>query len=106
MKSHSAKDITAAFKDYYRQCYPEAEIQLQSSVVLSKIMFGQKWTERLFRHIILNYIPLRLMHKQAQSYYSFRPQVNWLPLVEQRGTGEVVPQDGRNEAALKLASKI
>ncbi|KAF9359792.1 hypothetical protein BGX26_011451 [Mortierella sp. AD094] len=41
MRDQSLKSANTAFESYYRQRYPEAEIQFKNSANLSKIMFGQ-----------------------------------------------------------------
>ncbi|KAF9359793.1 hypothetical protein BGX26_011452 [Mortierella sp. AD094] len=41
MKDQSLKSIKTAFKSYYRQRFPEAEIQLNNSANFSKLLFGQ-----------------------------------------------------------------
>ncbi|KAF9109075.1 hypothetical protein BGX27_008027 [Mortierella sp. AM989] len=50
------KGIETAFQSYYRQRYHRAEISYIQSSNFSKILNGQKWHERLLRHVILNYI--------------------------------------------------
>ncbi|KAG0021543.1 hypothetical protein BGZ80_002177 [Entomortierella chlamydospora] len=46
MKDNSSKSIKSAFDSYYRQRYPEAEMQLKNSAYLSKVMFGQRKKKR------------------------------------------------------------
>ncbi|KAG0005991.1 hypothetical protein BGZ80_002181 [Entomortierella chlamydospora] len=101
MKDYSTESVNAAFASYYRQRFPEADIQFKNSANMAKIMFGQKWSERTLRYVMLNYTPYWLMQKKQNSDYAFRPQLNWLPLVEKRGTGNVLPYEGREEAAAK-----
>ncbi|KAF9100496.1 hypothetical protein BGX27_000368 [Mortierella sp. AM989] len=57
MKDESIESIRTALKSYYNQRYPEAEIQLKTSNNMTKVMFGQKFMERLTRIFLLNYMP-------------------------------------------------
>ncbi|KAF9095707.1 hypothetical protein BGX27_001219 [Mortierella sp. AM989] len=95
----SNEGITAVFENYYKQRYPEAELQFTNSAIMSKIMFGQKRMERFWRNVMLNHMPYWILQKKFDSDLAYRPQINWLPLVENRGTGKVLPQEGREEAA-------
>ncbi|KAI7817018.1 hypothetical protein BC939DRAFT_467147 [Gamsiella multidivaricata] len=97
MKDASPKSFTAAFQEYYRQRYDRADEQLQRSGAMSKTMAGQTWTERLTRNIILNYIPDWIQQKGFAKAFEYRPQIAWLPLVENRGTGKVLPQEGERK---------
>ncbi|KAI1311579.1 hypothetical protein EDD11_003354 [Mortierella claussenii] len=93
MESSSSESITAAFEEYYRQRFDHASQKFQTSKAWSMIMFGQKWTERLLRQVMLNYTPdwvFNYMHAKA---FEHRPQISWLPLVEKRGTLPVLPQE-------------
>ncbi|KAF9104918.1 hypothetical protein BGX27_009877 [Mortierella sp. AM989] len=93
MPDASSKSIEAAFEEYYRQGYRHAEIAYIGSVLSSKVLTGQNWYERLFRHVILNYVPAWMFRKQAMEGHIYRPQVAWLPLIENRGVGPVLPQE-------------
>ncbi|KAF9201534.1 hypothetical protein BGZ49_008229 [Haplosporangium sp. Z 27] len=97
MRDHSAKSVKSAFTSYYRQRYPEAEIMSKGSSFFSKIMFGQKWFDRILRHLFLNYLPDWMLQKEANKNLAYRPQINWLPLAENHGAGDVLPQVGRPE---------
>ncbi|KAF9201537.1 hypothetical protein BGZ49_008232 [Haplosporangium sp. Z 27] len=106
MKDNSNQSVKAAFESYYNQRSPEAEIVYQTGIVMSKIMAGQKWFERALRYVMLNFTPYWIMQKLQVEAMAYRPQINWLPLVEGRGTGKVHPQVGREEAAAKIAHVI
>ncbi|KAG0210018.1 hypothetical protein BGX31_002010, partial [Mortierella sp. GBA43] len=58
------------------------------------------WFQRFTRHIFLNYIPKWMQDQDFIKSMEYRPQVAWLPLIPNRGTGEVLPQEGfrRNNA--------
>ncbi|KAF9200245.1 hypothetical protein BGZ49_009547 [Haplosporangium sp. Z 27] len=101
MKDSSTASVKSAFDSYYSQRFPEADIQFKSSSFFSKVIYGQKWSERALRYLMTNVIPFSLMEKRHEKEMAFRPQINWLPLAEKRGTGKVLPQVGREEAAEK-----
>ncbi|KAF9400185.1 hypothetical protein BGX21_004830 [Mortierella sp. AD011] len=104
MKDVSDESIETAFANYYRQRYFEANAVLKSGVIYSKIMFGHKWIDRLLRKIVFNCLPGWLRMKEVNNGLANRPQINWLPLVENRGSGKVLPQEGREEAEKKARS--
>ncbi|KAF9198875.1 hypothetical protein BGZ49_000190, partial [Haplosporangium sp. Z 27] len=106
MKDDSIKSIKSAFESYYKQCYPEGETQVQNGTNMSKVMLGQKWSQRVVRYMLLHSPPYWLLDKKHEKDMAFRPQINWLPLIEAKGTGKVKPQVGRKEAAGKTASAI
>lgn len=53
----------------------------------------QKWSEKLARSVVLNLTPKKVLRAVLREGASYRPQVAWLPLVENRGKGHVLPQD-------------
>ncbi|KAF9100434.1 hypothetical protein BGX27_000407 [Mortierella sp. AM989] len=73
MKDVSSKSIDMAFKEYYDQRHDGAEEAFKRSIFMSQLLNGQG--------------PIRDSH-------AYRPQVAWLPLVENRGNGPVLPQEG------------
>ncbi|KAF9164506.1 hypothetical protein BGX20_000924 [Mortierella sp. AD010] len=101
MSDMSDHSISIAFASYYRQRHSEAEEMLSQSAQFSKIMHGHKWTERLLRVFTLKYAPDWLMQIVNNNSVANRPQINWLPLVEMHGSGQVLPQEGRSEAEKK-----
>ncbi|KAF9103327.1 hypothetical protein BGX27_010625 [Mortierella sp. AM989] len=99
MPDCSSKSIEAVFKEYYRQRYPHAEHAYEQSVGMSKVLNGQNWHERLLRYVVLNYVPSWLLEKQHDVAMKYRPQIAWLPLIENRGNGPVFPQEFHCENA-------
>ncbi|KAF9109453.1 hypothetical protein BGX27_007599 [Mortierella sp. AM989] len=95
MTDYSSKSIEGAFVEYRRQRYDRANAAYKLSVVSSKIMNGQRVTERLLRKIVLKYIPRWAQKSGMWKAAAYRPQVAWLPLVENRGSGSVLPQEGK-----------
>ncbi|KAF9200242.1 hypothetical protein BGZ49_009544, partial [Haplosporangium sp. Z 27] len=99
MVDTSSASVRWAFDSYYNQRFPDADIVFQNSAQMSKVISTQKWTERAARYIMSNYMPHWLLNKKHEKDMAFRPQINWLPLIESKGTGEVLPQVGRGEAS-------
>ncbi|KAG0226926.1 hypothetical protein BGX31_007147 [Mortierella sp. GBA43] len=97
MTDSSSSSITAAFQEYYRQRSDRAAMQVERSRNWGKIMSGHTWTERLIRHLILNYIPYWIQVQSAIKTFEYRPQIHWLPLAKERGTGRALPQEGRKD---------
>ncbi|KAF9109646.1 hypothetical protein BGX27_007378 [Mortierella sp. AM989] len=100
MQDSSPKGIEAVFKEYYRQRYHRAEFAYNRSVGMSKILTGQTWHERLIRHVVLNYVPACLVKRNVHEEMRYRPQIAWLPLIENRGNGPVLPQEFQQENAI------
>ncbi|KAF9171844.1 hypothetical protein BGX21_006472 [Mortierella sp. AD011] len=92
MKDVSAESIKAAFQSYYDQRFAYSNEQFKSSSAMSRTMFGQTPSARFLRNIILNYLPAWLQRKDFAKTLSYRPQISWLPLAENRGTIRVQPQ--------------
>ncbi|KAF9101959.1 hypothetical protein BGX27_011246 [Mortierella sp. AM989] len=101
MKDKSNRSVKAALDDYYSQRYQEAEIQLKNSASMSLVMYGQKWIQRFLRHLMLNYMPHWMLQRKFDNDLAYRPQINWLPLIENHGSGKVLPQVGREEATVQ-----
>ncbi|KAF9410290.1 hypothetical protein BGZ76_005542 [Entomortierella beljakovae] len=59
---------------------------------MAKLLNGQKFHERLFRKIVLNYIPAWVFDAAFSKTSAYRPQVAWLPLMTNRGTTKILPQ--------------
>ncbi|KAG0004562.1 hypothetical protein BGZ65_000127 [Modicella reniformis] len=91
LESTNPADIKVALESYQEQRYPHAKFEYMNSKMISKIMTGQKWNERLLRHIAFNlpgWVRMRGFIKSAV----YRPQASFLPFIEKRGTGSVLPQ--------------
>ncbi|KAG0231043.1 hypothetical protein BGX31_005655 [Mortierella sp. GBA43] len=93
MKDASQSSITSVFEEYYDQRYPRLDAQYKRSQALSAITTGQRWTQRLLRHLMLNYVPKWMQEKDFVKSMEYRPQLAWLPLTPNRGSGHVLPQD-------------
>ncbi|KAF9917823.1 hypothetical protein BX616_011175 [Lobosporangium transversale] len=86
------QNITAAFQDYKEQRHPYVEFQFKSSKMQGKIMFGQKWSDRLLRQLIMGYMPTSFLNRDGLKAAGYRPQCTFLPLAPQRGTCTILPQ--------------
>ncbi|KAG0009213.1 hypothetical protein BGZ80_002626 [Entomortierella chlamydospora] len=69
MTDSSLQSINTAFKEYYAQRHDRVEEVFKRSHFMSKLLNGQN--------------------------SEYRPQVAWLPLIENRGNGTTLPQEGR-----------
>ncbi|KAF9101919.1 hypothetical protein BGX27_011279 [Mortierella sp. AM989] len=93
MPDASPKSIEAAFRDYYGQRYHRADIQHQRSRTTGKVTNGQTRMQRMARHMIFNYLPEWVKQRSFVKTLEYRPQIAWLPIIENRGTGKVLPQE-------------
>ncbi|KAF9354931.1 hypothetical protein BGX34_010753 [Mortierella sp. NVP85] len=100
MDSHGVDD---AFKEYYRQRYPHAEVQFARSNAMSKMLSGQTWMERVVRNVMLNYMPNWVHQLSFNKTFEYRPQIAWLPLAENRGTVRLLPQEGERRLLGEMA---
>ncbi|KAF9931104.1 hypothetical protein BGZ65_005053 [Modicella reniformis] len=89
--------ITAAFQEYFRQRSDRAAMQVDRSRIWGKIMSGHTWSDRLARHLLLNYIPYWFQLQTSIKTFEYRPQIAWLPLAKERGTGHALPQEGKRD---------
>ncbi|KAG0262253.1 hypothetical protein BG011_000159 [Mortierella polycephala] len=92
MTDKSTRSIEAALASFHEHRYPIIQYQMQRSDTLAKLMYGQTWKERLLRYVIFNWIPKSVQTSQLQKDMSYRPQANFLPLAETKGSGPVQPQ--------------
>ncbi|KAF8916354.1 hypothetical protein BGZ58_005305 [Dissophora ornata] len=106
MPDKSASSITAAFEEYFKQRHQRAHTQFVRSNEMSQTMVGQTWVDRLLRHVMLNYIPNWVLQISFNKTFEYRPQIAWLPLAENRGTGKVLPQEGVRRPLEEQASTL
>ncbi|KAF9352884.1 hypothetical protein BGX26_009322 [Mortierella sp. AD094] len=97
MNDSSAESISLAFEEYYKQRYHRNEESFKMSAMISKVLNGQRWSERLIRKVFLNYIPNCMLRAGVWKNFAYRPQIAWLPQIENRGKGPVLPQDWSRE---------
>ncbi|KAF8978206.1 hypothetical protein BGZ46_006724 [Entomortierella lignicola] len=99
MKDTSASSVGSAFEIYYRHRYKYAEQAFNASSLNSKILNGQKLSERLIRNLVLNFIPNWVMKIHLKKNVGYRQQIAWLPLIEDRGEEPILPQEFEGSAA-------
>ncbi|KAK3814912.1 MAG: hypothetical protein J3Q66DRAFT_343368 [Benniella sp.] len=85
-------NIHAAFKEYYKERYAYAKTELESSQQAAKLLAGQTWTDSMMRKVVFNYMPSTFQRMVFTKALAYRPQISFLPRVENRGTGAAVSQ--------------
>ncbi|KAF8981817.1 hypothetical protein BGZ46_002230 [Entomortierella lignicola] len=84
--------IVSALKNYYEQRHKIVKSQYESSKLSAKILYGHTLMERAMRHVITHYMPASTQNLNLAKTMAYRPQIAFLPLIPNRGTGAVVPQ--------------
>ncbi|GJJ68651.1 hypothetical protein EMPS_00997 [Entomortierella parvispora] len=84
--------IHAACLDYKEQRYPHLAVMYEKSNLLATILHGQTLTERVVRHVILNWVPESFKLKEIRKGAAYRPMVAFLPPIPKRGTIDLLPQ--------------
>ncbi|KAF9028105.1 hypothetical protein BGZ52_000208 [Haplosporangium bisporale] len=90
--SATSENIHHAFADYRAQRFPKAKYQMDKAKVMATIQYGQTWKDRAIRHVIFNWIPKSIQTEQLLKDTTYRPQVMFLPNIENRGTVVLEPQ--------------
>ncbi|KAF9371124.1 hypothetical protein BGX21_005260, partial [Mortierella sp. AD011] len=91
-KDATYSNVRSAFEEYYNERFPQAKAEFESSKKMAILHSGQTWTDDIMRKIILNLMPTMVMNKIFVKTLAYRPQANFLPKVEYRGSGRVDPQ--------------
>ncbi|GJJ77245.1 hypothetical protein EMPS_09604 [Entomortierella parvispora] len=92
LEDKSAKSVKAAFQSYYEQRYPMAEKVYQMSGVLSKVISGRAWHDRLVRWLAMTILPQSIQKRQYVKEVAYRPQVMFLPVVDSPDMVPALPQ--------------
>ncbi|KAG0027872.1 hypothetical protein BGZ82_008725 [Podila clonocystis] len=92
LESNDTKNITEAFKDYHEQRCKHVKTQYETSKLNSKLTFGQTLPERILRFVVFKFLPKSFFDKELIKEGAYRPQVSFLPYIENRGKGHVLPQ--------------
>ncbi|KAF9189623.1 hypothetical protein BGZ50_000651 [Haplosporangium sp. Z 11] len=92
MTAVTPEAIIDAFKDFKDQRHPHVLSQYIASKASARFAYGQKWWERMIRHVLFNYLPEFIHQKTIARDLAYRPQVAFLPLVPNRGTSPAHPQ--------------
>jgi len=85
LQDRSLPSLTLALESYYKQRYDPAKSNYKDSQMISKVMLGQTWTDRILRTLTLNYLPHAVQQRHYAKSVAYRPQIMFLPLIENRG---------------------
>ncbi|KAF9545269.1 hypothetical protein EC957_011142 [Mortierella hygrophila] len=85
-----ADEIEAAFKEYQNERFEWVKIAFENSKMMRNVV-GKSMSSKITRAIIKR-VPAWLMRKMESQQYCHRPQVAFLPLVEDKGTFRPSPQ--------------
>ncbi|KAF9384438.1 hypothetical protein BGX21_001292 [Mortierella sp. AD011] len=92
-KDATYSNIRSAFKEYYNERFPHAKADLESSKKVASLVSGQTWSDDIMRKVMLNFMPSSVINMTFVKTLAYRPQANFLPKVEYRGSGRVNPQN-------------
>ncbi|KAG0333475.1 hypothetical protein BG000_009119 [Podila horticola] len=84
-------DIEAAFKEYQKERYPVAKAAFESSQLFTRL-WGKNLAALISRAMMKWMMPRWLWRRILSKLASSRPQVSFLPLVENNGTGKIARQ--------------
>ncbi|KAG0215954.1 hypothetical protein BGX28_007180 [Mortierella sp. GBA30] len=87
------KSITAAFLDYKEQRYPQAKKLIGISKMNALITTGQTILDRILRYATLSLVPRWLQHAHLRQGVEYRPQIMFLPLIDDKGTVPSLPRN-------------
>ncbi|KAF9900794.1 hypothetical protein BX616_002500, partial [Lobosporangium transversale] len=93
MTDKTQKSVDEAFKSYYRQRYHPSQKSYQRSSIWHRVNYGQFWMDRLLRQIMIKYMPRWAHSWVSTKTLTYRPQAQWLPLVQNKGRMQVMPQE-------------
>ncbi|KAF9109651.1 hypothetical protein BGX27_007366 [Mortierella sp. AM989] len=106
MVDTTPESISTVFKEYYKQRYPRAKAMVEHSKDISKVLGGQTMVQRVARYAQFNYTPYSVLQRKFEKTAEYRPQFNWIPMIEARGTGVVLPQLPSRRYAEEQAKRI
>ncbi|KAF8931524.1 hypothetical protein BGZ47_011797, partial [Haplosporangium gracile] len=93
LKSLSPDHIQEALQIYKDERFSQVQEQYEASKINAKLIYGQTFLERCTRHLIFNYMPMSVQAKASSKGMAYRPQASFLPLIADRGTCQVIPQN-------------
>ncbi|KAG0028841.1 hypothetical protein BGZ81_004382 [Podila clonocystis] len=94
LPSVSEKNIAKVFDSYYERRAKIAKSALANSRQFGKVMGDRGMFPRLIRKLFLNHMPDWLSRKSNVARLQYRPQLNFLPQIPNRGSVEGKPQEG------------
>ncbi|KAG0277447.1 hypothetical protein BGZ95_005930 [Linnemannia exigua] len=90
MRDANPETITHAFGQYRQERFASAR-QAHDTSERFRQLFRKRWINGIIR-LMVRYIPQMVWNRIFDKVYSNRPQVAFLPLVEDRGTVKAFPQ--------------
>ncbi|KAG0019607.1 hypothetical protein BGZ81_009672 [Podila clonocystis] len=90
LDSKDAGDLDTIFKEYYNERYPIAKDTFVRSQMFNKVL--GKNLQAKFTRIVMKRLPLWLQRRILIKATETRPQVSFLPLVEDKGTVKPIYQ--------------
>ncbi|KAF8927172.1 hypothetical protein BGZ52_004774, partial [Haplosporangium bisporale] len=94
LPSVSDKNIAKVFDSYYERRAKIAKSALGNSRQFGKVMGDRGMFPQLIRKLFLNHMPDWLNRKSNVMRLQYRPQLNFLPQIPNRGSVEGKPQEG------------
>ncbi|GJJ74068.1 hypothetical protein EMPS_06426 [Entomortierella parvispora] len=91
VEDRSVSSLQAAFQSYYEQRYEGAKEAYNTSEVMSKVMSGLTWQDRLARWLVMR-MPQWVQQRNYEKAAAYRPQVMFLPQVGDHGMVPALPQ--------------
>ncbi|GJJ74067.1 hypothetical protein EMPS_06425 [Entomortierella parvispora] len=95
----SVSSLQAAFQSYYEQRFEKAKAIYKMSEVMSKVMSGLTWQDRLARWLVMR-MPQWVLQRDFEKAAAYRPQAMFLPLVGDKG---MIPADPQKPCARYVA---
>ncbi|KAI1297729.1 hypothetical protein EDD11_007009 [Mortierella claussenii] len=92
MTGTSQQDVEAVLKEFKRQRYPHAKIQVENSAMSGKLLYGQTWFEKVARKLVFSWMPNWLEKNNLTKAATYQPQATFLPFVKKRGTLQIKAQ--------------
>lgn len=85
LKDNSLPSLTLVLQSFYEQRFGPAKTNYKDSQTISKVMIGQTWSDRLLRTLTLSYLPQAVQQRHYIKSVAYRPQIMFLPLIENKG---------------------
>ncbi|KAF9305208.1 hypothetical protein BGZ74_010987 [Mortierella antarctica] len=104
MEDTTYESIKAALADYKSQRVDQATFHMNNSRMIGRMMYGQKKSERMIRNIVYN-LPKWVQSKNHLKAATYRPMINFLPLVENTTKLQLLPQKPSKRYAKEQAGK-
>ncbi|KAF9433358.1 hypothetical protein BGZ76_009555 [Entomortierella beljakovae] len=92
MNDTTTESISMAFESYKKQRYDNAKEIVEMGKALGGLAQGQTIWQRIYRCLYFKVVSYSAQCKDNEKIESYRPQVNWIPMIESKGTGLLQPQ--------------